>query len=73
MALALGMLLPLAACAGAPPSNTTEGPPRRRYIWDRIERTMGMGEGYRDGFMPMFEAAYGLSDKKFDYFQYEKK
>ncbi len=39
--------------------------------WDWIERTMNMGEGFRDGFMPMFEATFGLSDKKFDYFQYD--
>ncbi len=40
--------------------------------WDWIEGAMGMGEGYRDGFLPMFEATYGLSDKKFNYFQYDK-
>ncbi len=40
--------------------------------WDWIEGAMGMGEGYRDGFLPMFEATYGLCDKKFNYFQYDK-
>lgn len=40
--------------------------------WDWIEGAMGMGEGYRDGFMRMFEVTYGLSDKKFNYFQYDK-